>query len=90
MSDKINQIRAEVKKAEQEVKRVKEVNFHKYNNFVMDKVLEINKEKKAEKEEHSRKVLEDASFEAAVQMRRVGIGKSSFGFTGLDKIFKKD
>lgn len=88
MSDKINQIRTEVKKAEQEVKRVKEINFHKYNNFVINKTLEINKEKKEERDKQANKVMQDASFDAAQRIRNVAIGKSSFLFTGLDKLFK--
>jgi hypothetical protein len=85
MSD-LNKIRNEVKKADAEMKQVKEINYHKYNNFVMHKTLEFNEAMKRIKERHTANITEDSAKEATKQFKMIQNGKTSFGFEGLDRI----
>ena len=86
---KINKIRTEVKRAEQDVKKTKEINYRKYNNYVMEKVIEINQETSKKKKEESDKMIRDAATEAAMGIRDIAVGRASFFFPSIDKLSKR-
>lgn len=85
MSD-VNKIKNEVNKADAEMKGVKEINYHKYNNYVMGKTMEFNKALKEDKVRNADRIAKDSAVEATKAVRILQGSKTSFLFSGLDRL----
>lgn len=80
----VTKLKQEVKRADAQKDRVADLNYHEYNNFVIDKTIQINTEIKKDQDRQSRKIMHDAAVEASRQMAESARGKTSFFFSMPD------
>lgn len=86
---KTDEIRKEVKKAEKQKDSVKELNYHKYNNFIIDKGIELDKVKKQERRKAEYADSRKGAVEMAKEIHNMAVGKVSFGFHLPDHLISK-
>jgi len=76
----VRRLKEQIKRADAQMKDTKDINYHRYNEFVISKGMEINMRLKKAQEAESQKRIREAGQEAGEQMYKVMKGNHVVSF----------